>query len=268
MPFAPDVKEEALLRSGRRCCVCLRFKGVRVEVHHIVPEAKSHDNSLRNAITLCFDCHADAGHYNPKHPKGSKFRPSELRKHRDRLWRLVANGKIPPEGNLDAHFLAFIAKAFDRAAFKTPFRQEGRMESFDKAIDDTLLAINTGVLRTRDNQIVADVGFGKSALVDADWRKSLNQVERRLHRLRASVAKALAAGDLKSCHEYCYCGNARTIDGLDAKRADIIRTINLVLSSAGILPIENVLARAREGRQKSPKARSAILRRPRRIGRR
>ena len=127
MSFAQDVKEEALLRSGRRCCVCLRFKGIKVEVHHIDPKAKSHDNSLQNAIALCFDCHTDAGHYNQKHPKGNKFSPSELRKHRDRLWALVADGKILPEGNLDACFLKFIAKTFDRAVFKTPFRQEGRM---------------------------------------------------------------------------------------------------------------------------------------------
>lgn len=69
MPFLPKVREEALVKSGRRCCVCLHYKGVKIEVHHIEPESVSHDNTISNAIALCFDCHAEAGHYNPKHPK-------------------------------------------------------------------------------------------------------------------------------------------------------------------------------------------------------
>jgi len=105
MPFPPKMKTESLARSGRRCCICLRFKGVKVEVHHIVPEAISHDNSLENSITLCFDCHAEVGHYNPKHPKGNKFTPEELKKHRDRLWDLITRGKVLPENNLDAEYL-------------------------------------------------------------------------------------------------------------------------------------------------------------------
>ena len=33
-------------------------------------------------------------------------------------------------------------------AFQDDIHQEGRMEDFDKAIEDTLIALNTGVLRT------------------------------------------------------------------------------------------------------------------------
>ena len=101
MPFPPEVKTESLANSGRRCCLCLRFKGVKVEVHHIIPEVASHDNSLGNSITLCFDCHAEVCYYNPKHPKGNKLKPEELLKHRDRLWGLVSQGKMLPERNLD-----------------------------------------------------------------------------------------------------------------------------------------------------------------------
>jgi hypothetical protein len=50
-----------------------------MEVHHIIPKSEGGKDDLDNAIALCFDCHTDAGHYNPKHPKGTKFRPSELR---------------------------------------------------------------------------------------------------------------------------------------------------------------------------------------------
>ena len=128
--------------------------------------------------------------------------------------------------------------------------------------------MNTGVLRTRDNQIVADVGFGKSALLDAGWRKSLNQVEKKLHRLRVSVAKALAEGSLKSCHDYCYCGDAAIIDSLDTQRADIIETINFVLSSGSVPPVENVLGQVAGRKRKNPTTRSTITRNPRQVSRR
>jgi len=87
MPFPPQVKTEALVACGRCCCVCNRFCGVRIECHHIVPEAQGGDDSLENCIPLCFDCHAEAEHYNPRHPKGNKFSIEELRGHRDRWYR-------------------------------------------------------------------------------------------------------------------------------------------------------------------------------------
>lgn len=95
MSFSESVRETALTRSARRCCVCREFKGVGLEVHHIHPAADGGPDTLENAIPLCFDCHAAAGHYNPRHPKGSKFSPAELRIHRDQLWKAVADGLVP-----------------------------------------------------------------------------------------------------------------------------------------------------------------------------
>jgi hypothetical protein len=89
MGFRRKVKEQALTAAARHCCVCHRYKGVRIEVHHIVPKSEGGKDDLENAIALCFDCHTDAGHYNPKHPKGTKFRPSELRGARDKWHDIV-----------------------------------------------------------------------------------------------------------------------------------------------------------------------------------
>ena len=74
------------LRSKRQCCVCHNFGGRDVEVHHIKPEADGGPNTLANAIVLCFKCHSEAGHYNSRHPKGSKYSPQELLRHRDAWW--------------------------------------------------------------------------------------------------------------------------------------------------------------------------------------
>lgn len=76
-----------MVKSRRRCCVCQEFAGRNVNVHHIVPEADGGINELDNAIVLCFRCHAEAGHYNLRHPLGTKYSPTELRRHRDEWWR-------------------------------------------------------------------------------------------------------------------------------------------------------------------------------------
>ena len=86
-----DVKELALSACGRRCCICYRFCGSNMELHHIQPEADGGSSTLGNCIPLCFNCHADVGHYNDRHPKGTKYRPGELLRHRD-AWFLAMAG--------------------------------------------------------------------------------------------------------------------------------------------------------------------------------
>ena len=95
MSFSRKVRKDALVASARHCCICHRFKGVNVEVHHIIHTAQGGTNDPENAIVLCFDCHADVGHYNPDHPKGSRYSPSELRKARDAWHESVIKNEIP-----------------------------------------------------------------------------------------------------------------------------------------------------------------------------
>src|SRR5438874_6082639 len=64
MPFPPKVREEALVRSRRCCCVCHEFHGRNLQVHHVMPEADGGANTIYNATALCLRCHAEAGHYN------------------------------------------------------------------------------------------------------------------------------------------------------------------------------------------------------------
>jgi hypothetical protein len=92
MSFSPEVTEELLVKSARHCCLCRKFKGTKIEVHHIVPLAKEGNDNLDNGIPLCFDCHYEVMSYNAEHPKGRKFRPEELKKHRDQ-WFMLAQTK-------------------------------------------------------------------------------------------------------------------------------------------------------------------------------
>lgn len=94
MGFSQKVKNQILVDTARHCCVCHRYKGVKVEVHHIEQEALGGKNTYENAISLCFDCHCDAGHYNPKHPRGTKFSPAELKKAKQNWIHLVKTNNI------------------------------------------------------------------------------------------------------------------------------------------------------------------------------
>lgn len=114
MPFPSKVREQALVAAARHCCVCHRYKGVKVEVHHIVPETKGGTNRLDNAIALCFDCHADAGHYDPEHPRGTKFSPDELRRARDTWYDIVQRDEIAPPSETDTLYCRYlICKTFE-----------------------------------------------------------------------------------------------------------------------------------------------------------
>ena len=116
MAFSRECKTEALLLSARRCCVCRRFRGVGVQVHHIVSESNGGSNTLDNAIVLCLDCHMAAGHYNPQHPIGIKFSPEELKSHRDSWYEKVQSSGMRPletefEGLYSRHLLCVDRKA-------------------------------------------------------------------------------------------------------------------------------------------------------------
>jgi hypothetical protein len=99
MPFSQTIKSDALVACRRTCCICHTFCGINIECHHIVPEAQGGPSTLDNCIPICFNCHADVEHYNPAHPKGNKFSPEELRKHRDRWFAKVA--ATPPSTNAE-----------------------------------------------------------------------------------------------------------------------------------------------------------------------
>ena len=108
MPFPPGVRNKALVYAARHCCVCHRYKGLKVDVHHIIQEADDGPNTLDNAIALCADCHTDAGHYNPRHPRGTKFSPEELRLARDRWHEIVRRGVVPDPNHSDSLYCRYL----------------------------------------------------------------------------------------------------------------------------------------------------------------
>lgn len=87
MPFSKKIADEVLVKSGRRCSICNKFRGTKIELHHIKSKSEGGEDTFDNCIPLCFDCHADAGSYNPHHPKGKKISEKELKMHREKLYK-------------------------------------------------------------------------------------------------------------------------------------------------------------------------------------
>ncbi len=86
--FPRDAVDKLLVKCHRRCCICHRFCGTKIETDHIVQPKDGGDDRIGNAIPVCFECHAEIHSYNDEHPRGRKYRSGELRGHKDQWLRI------------------------------------------------------------------------------------------------------------------------------------------------------------------------------------
>jgi hypothetical protein len=144
MPFSETVKTKAFVACKRSCCICHKFSGLKMELHHIEHESEGGDDTFENAIPLCFDCHADMRSYDSKHPKGNKYTRKELKQHRDNWYGRVEGTPVAQYDanatNLDEGLLRKIQEILPwdgailvarRHLFSTPFERES-LEAFYK----------------------------------------------------------------------------------------------------------------------------------------
>lgn len=93
MGFSDKVQAEALAACERRCCICHKFCGTKMALHHITQKAYGGDDSFENCIPLCLDCHEDMGKADPNHSTGKHYTERELRLHRDNWYESVRNAR-------------------------------------------------------------------------------------------------------------------------------------------------------------------------------
>lgn len=92
MGFPQDVQDRALVASGRCCCICHKFCGTKINLHHIIQRADGGDDSFENCIPLCLNCHEDMGKPDPRHSTGKHYSVSELKMHRDNWYASIKSG--------------------------------------------------------------------------------------------------------------------------------------------------------------------------------
>jgi hypothetical protein len=89
--FDEEDKVKVLLWCARHCCLCGKACGVGIEVAHLDKGSKDIDE----AIPLCFDCHAQIGHYDRSHPRGRMFSHRELKARRDQVYEEYTSHLVP-----------------------------------------------------------------------------------------------------------------------------------------------------------------------------
>lgn len=148
---------------------------------------------------------------------------------------IISDKPIP-----DKELIAFYAQCFDRPAFQDHFRQEGSTEAFDKAIEDTLTAINTGCLRSRDGQVLS-MSKGKAFLQNHDWRRRMDAIADILISIRSTYADARLSGAIKVSgrdrdHEFYMIHDPEIADWMDHTRSKLLSIFGEVCRDAGITP--------------------------------
>jgi tetratricopeptide (TPR) repeat protein len=80
------LKEQVLVRSRRRCCVCHQFAGEDINVYHINTDVKDPPRTLGDAIVLCLRCHAEAVYAGSQRIADNEYSIQELHRYRDLWW--------------------------------------------------------------------------------------------------------------------------------------------------------------------------------------
>lgn len=98
----------------------------------------------------------------------------------------------------DKQIVADLVRCFDRPAFVTPFRLESNLPNFEKAIVDTIQAVNTGIYCLRDG---TEIGRIKSrfSISDQKLKEIMGQIVNDLIILRIKYQGFLKTGDIRRC---------------------------------------------------------------------
>ena len=205
--------------------------GPRYDVSMTTEERKSFDNG----IWLCQSCSKLIDTDTTRYTKEVLLRWKKIA---EELAILEVEMTSPTQSfEEDKDLIRFFVQCFDRPAFQDDISQEGRMEDFDKAIEDTLVALNTGVLRTRDGAILKQAE-GKSAIQNPSWREKLDTIADMLNsiRRRLKVAEAEKAyTKYGSGQDVFYCFSDRELgEWFNLTREEILKVLSSICREAGL----------------------------------
>ena len=116
MAIPENIADNVLSKSARRCCLCRQFVPLVIQVHHIIERSEGGTDDIENLIALCASCHATV------HAKTRMTRAisaKELKSHRDQVYKLVEDGKLPEQTHLTTDAVKEIATVV-AAAMQNP----------------------------------------------------------------------------------------------------------------------------------------------------
>ncbi len=166
MPFQRDQVSTLLSQCHRRCCICHRFCGVKIETDHIVPTDEGGKDEIENAIPVCFECHAEIHSYNPKHPRGRKFLPEELRLHKQEWLRICSKHPEILVGAIRKADVGPLQALIDELEFNATVAEEG--------------GFNRQGCKFQERQFLRAIHEGSVALLKEPIRKPLLEAYREM----------------------------------------------------------------------------------------
>lgn len=86
------VIDRMMVKCGRRCCICRRFRPIKLQVHYIKERKDGGTNDDDNLIVTCMSCHSDI---HTKVPFARRFSHAEQKMHRDSTFEAVRSGSLP-----------------------------------------------------------------------------------------------------------------------------------------------------------------------------
>jgi hypothetical protein len=255
--FSPEVKDILAKRVGMRCSNpnCRQPTsgpqedpqkvlniGVAAHITAASPKGPRYDKkltaderaSVENGIWLCQNCGKLADNDPPRYPTDLLCRWKQLSEEAALLVIESPNKAGSPERFSDEDLIRFYAQCFDRPAFQDHFHQEGSMEAFDKAIEDTITALNTGCLRSRDGGVLAQAR-GKAYLRNSDWRSQMDVVGDLLRAVRSRYDDARRRGSIHANGDFYCIHDCQIAQWMDETRAQILLIFGDVCKQAGVV---------------------------------
>ena len=255
--FSPAIKRELAHRVGVKCSNpdCRRptsgpsdegnLKHINVGVaSHIYAASKGgprYDESMTPEERASFDngiwlCQDHAKMVDDDEVRFTKMLLHVWKKAAEEIAFAEVSASAPLNTSIDdRELIKFYLQCFDRPAFQHPIEQEGRMDDFRKAIDDTVIALNTGVQRTRDGEILK-IAEGKSMVTNRMWREKLETIVDMLTSINHRLSVAEADGVFHSSSYGNYCFNDKDIaDWFDSTRLEILKLLSSICKEAGLI---------------------------------
>ena len=258
MAFDKSEADNLLAQTGRLCCICKRLHSV--QLHHIIPREDGGSDEIGNAIPLCPICHDEAHSVHSSGRVTRRITPGELKQHRQETIQRVRNALHwqpgSPVEQKDQELILFYAQCLDRPAFRTHFTNEDSFSDFDRAMEDTLTAINTGYARLKDGTAI-EQAKGKVHLVRADWREKMDKIAVIIEDVRSHFQRALGL-DEDLMHYYRgsrhepfdrrmeqaigahFRADASLDDYMNERRRDAIALMNMLLIEIGHSPLRGL----------------------------
>ena len=172
----PERIDSMMVKCGRRCCICRRFRPTKLQVHHIIERAQGGTDDEDNLIVICFSCHSDV---HTKVPFARRFSVEELKGHRDAVIMMVGEGNLPANDTDDTD------EAISQVVREMQAVAKPRIELLPEAVEILAKAVRT------EGGMQGMVHFVKHQMWFSILVGGVDQFSYEDHRLQARYKKAL-----------------------------------------------------------------------------